>query len=200
MVTDGGKKLTFDQWRALPETNRKCEVVDGVLLMPPSPMWEHQWTVWVILSAIQAFLMEHGLGIALMAPCDVLISREPLRVRQPDILVVNEALSGITDPADFVGMAFLEKPPLLAVEALSPSNTRRELEERLSDYRSIGIPECWLADFPNRTVTVLRLTPEAAAAVATYGLGDALESEVLPGFSLPVADIFGPLLGPAEAT
>ena len=56
------------------------------------------------------------------------------------------------------------------------------------------MPECWLSSFPNRTVEVLRLTPEAAVSVAVYGMGDTLRSEVLPGFELAVADVFGPLI------
>lgn len=188
------KRLTFDQWRALPETKRKCEVVDGVLALPPSPFGEHPWAVQVILTALHPFLADSGLGIVLPAPYDVLVSREPLRVRQPDILVVNAELTGITRPADLVGLPYLDNPPLLAVEVLSPSNTRRDREERLADYRSIGVPECWLARFPSRTIEVLRLTPDAAVTIAAYGMGDTLRSEVLPGFELAVTGIFGPLI------
>ena len=194
MTTAGVEMLTFDQWRALPETKRKCEVVDGILVMPPSPFGEHQWAVQVILTALQPFLADSGLGIVLPAPYDVLVSREPLRVRQPDILVVNAELTGITRPADLVGLPYLDNPPLLAVEVLSPGNTRRDIEDRLADYRSIGVPECWLARFPSRTIEVLRLAPDAAATIATYGMGGTLRSEVLPGFELAVTGVFGPLI------
>ena len=194
MTTAKTKRLTFEEWRALPIIKQKCEVVDGVLVMPPSPFGEHPWAIGVILDALRQFVAGSGLGIALTAPYDVLVSREPLRVRQPDILVVNQELTRITRPADLAGLPYLEHPPLLAVEVLSPSNTRRDIEQRLVDYRSIGIPECWLASFPTRTVEVLRLTADAAVSVATYGMGDALRSEVLPGFELAIADVFGPLL------
>ena len=194
MTTTETKRLTFEEWQALPVTKRKCEVVDGVLVMPPSPFGEHPWAIGVMLDALRPFLSAHGMGIALTAPYDVLIRRDPLRVRQPDILVVNAELTGISRPADLAGLARLERPPLLVVEVLSPSNTPSDIEQRLADYRSIGVPECWLASFPRRSVEVLRLTRDAAATVATYGMGDTIRSEVLPGFELPVADIFGPLV------
>lgn len=194
MATARTKRLTFEEWLALPEANQLCEVVDGVLVMPPSPFGEHAWAIQVILGSLYPFLAETGLGIALAAPYDVLISREPLRVRQPDILVADGALTGISRPADLTGMPHLVSPPLLVVEVLSPSNTPRDIEERLADYRSIGVPECWLASFVTRTIQVLRLTADSAEAVATYGMGDTLRSEVLPGFELAVADIYGPLL------
>ncbi len=194
MTTIGAKRLTFDEWQALPETNRKCEVVDGVLLMPPGPSDEHQWLGFRITSRLSSFVEERELGIALMAPRDVLIQREPLRVRQPDILFLSAQRSGIRSPADLVGRRHLETPPDLVVEILSPSNTRREMEERLDDYRSIGVTECWLVSFPARSVEVMRLTADSASSIGTYGMGDILRSEVLPGFVLPIADILGPLL------
>ena len=194
MSSIGTKRLTFDEWQALPETKQRCEVVDGVLSMPPSPLWEHQWICAEILERLRSFVRERDLGIVLPAPYDILIQREPLRTRQPDILVVNDELTGIAHPSDPVGRPFLERPPLLVIEVISPSNTRRELEERLTDYRSIGVPECWVVSFPSRSVEVLCLTAEAAASIATFGMGDTLESDIIPGFSLPIADLFGPLL------
>ena len=195
MTTAGTKRLTFEEWQALPETKQKCEVFDGVLVMPPSPFGEHQWVSDEILVRLRPYLKEEGLGIAISAPYDVVISRTPLRVRQPDILVVNADLTGITRPADLTGLPHLVSPPLLVVEVLSPSNTPRDIKERLEDYRSIGVPECWLASFATRTIQVLRLTSQASITVATYGLGDVLRSEVIQGFELAVDDVFGPLLG-----
>ena len=194
MTTAKTKRLTFDEWQALPIIKQKCEVVDGVLVMPPSPFGEHPWTIRVIFGALDPFLDGEWVGHRSTAPYDVLIQREPLRVRQPDILVVNAELTGIAHPADLAGLPYLERPPLLTVEVLSPSNTRRDIEQRLADYRSIGVPECWLSRFPSRSVEVLRLTADAAITVATYGMGDTLRSEVLPGFELAVDDIFRPLL------
>ena len=194
MATTEVKTLSFDEWQALPETKRRCEVVDGVLLMPPGPLGEHQWSVRVIVRQLDPFVTEQGLGIVLTAPYDVVIQRDPPRVRQPDVLVVNAELTGISRPADLVGRAFLESPPLLVVEVLSPSNTRRDVAERLADYRSIGVPECWLARFSARTVEVLRLSGDGVTVLGVYGMGDVLRSEALPGFELPIVDIFGPLL------
>ena len=195
MTTVGVKTLSFDAWLALPETKRRCEVVDGVLLMPPGPLGEHQWSVRVIVRQLDPFVTERGIGIVLTAPYDVVIQRDPPRVRQPDVLVVNAELTGISRPADLVGRRFLESPPLLVVEVLSPSNTRRDVAEKLADYRSIGVPECWLAWFSARTVEVLRLSGDGVTVLGVYGMGDVLRSEALPGFELSIADIFGPLLG-----
>ena len=195
MSSIGTKRLTFEEWQALPETKQRCEVVDGVLVMPPGPLLgEHQWVSNEIAMSLRPFLRATGLGIVLPAPSDIVIRREPLRVRQPDLMVVNEELTGIARPSDLVGLRFLEQPPLLVVEIMSPSNNRREIEEKVLDYRNIGVLECWLASFPTRTVEVLCLTAEAATSTGVYGMGDTLSSVVLPGFALPITDVFGPLL------
>ena len=195
MTTAGTKRLTFEEWQALPETNRKCEVVDGVLVVPPSPFGEHAWAVLTILRAVDRYLLENEAGIVLTAPYDVVISRDPLRVRQPDILVVNGALTGISRAADLAGLAHLQSPPLLVVEVLSPSDAPRDIAERPADYRRIGVPECWLARFETRTIEVIGLAAGDAGPTATYGLGGALRSEALPGFELAIDDVYGPLLG-----
>ena len=194
MTTAGTKRLTFEEWQALPETRQRCEVLDGVLVMPPSPFGEHAWAVRAIFGALDSFLSANDLGIVLTAPYDVLIQREPLRVRQPDILVVNEELTAIARPADLLGRPFLDHPPVLAVEVLSPSNTPNEIGLRLADYQSIGVPECWLVDFASLAIEVWRSGGEGYELMWTVGMPDTLRSEVLPGFELQVTDVFGPLL------
>jgi Uma2 family endonuclease len=194
MTTARTKRLTFEEWQALPETKQRCEVVDGVLQMPPSPTDEHQWLGFEIASHISPFVRERGLGLILMAPRDVLIQRSPLRIRQPDVLFLSAARTGVSRPSDLVGQTRIEAPLDLAIEVISPSNTRRYVEEKLRDYHAIGVLECWLVEFSTLTVEVWRFGSESMTLVFTLGMDDTLRSEVLPGFELPVADVFGPLI------
>jgi Uma2 family endonuclease len=194
MTTARTKRLTFEEWQALPETKQRCEVVDGVLQMPPSPTDEHQWLGFEIASHISPFVRERGLGLILMAPRDVLIQRSPLRIRQPDVLFLSAARAGVSRPSDLVGQTRIEAPLDLAIEVISPSNTRRYVEEKLRDYHAIGVLECWLVEFSTLTVEVWRFGSESMSLVFTLGMDDTLRSEVLPGFELPVADVFGPLI------
>jgi Uma2 family endonuclease len=129
-----------------------------------------------------------------MAPRDVLIQRSPLRIRQPDVLFLSAARAGVSRPSDLVGQTRIEAPLDLAIEVISPSNTRRYVEEKLRDYHAIGVLECWLVEFSTLTVEVWRFGSESMSLVFTLGMDDTLRSEVLPGFELPVADVFGPLI------
>jgi Uma2 family endonuclease len=131
------------------------------------------------------------LGVVLMAPVDLLIQREPLRTRQPDILYLSADRTGIRGRAQLRGLPFLEIPPDLVVEVLSPSNTRRDIESKLEDYRRIGVKECWLVSPEAETIDVLRLSAQSTtAAVGIFGIDGTLRSEVLGDFTLYVRDIF----------
>jgi Uma2 family endonuclease len=185
------KKLTFEAWRALPETKQRYEIVDGVMLMPPGPTADHQWIMMTILRPLDNFVKERGLGVVLPAPVDLLIRREPLRTRQPDILYLSAERTGIRGRAELRGLQFLEVAPDLVVEVLSPSDTRREIESKLEDYRQIGVLECWLVSPEAETIEVLRVSAQGATTEAIFGVDGTLRSEVLGDFALPVREIFG---------
>ena len=185
------KKLTFETWMALPETKQRYEIVDGALLMPPAPNADHQWIMLEISVRLRSFVNERDLGVVVPAPVDLLIQREPLRTRQPDILYLSAARTGIRGRDQLQGLQFLELAPDLVVEVLSHSNRRLYIEDKLADYRAIGVKECWLVSPEAETVEVLRLSAETTATVATFGVDETLRSEVLAGFTLLIREIFG---------
>ncbi len=119
-----------------------------------------------------------------------MISRHPLRVRQPDVLCLNSQRTGIRERSDVVGMNFLEVPPDLTVEVLSPSNTRREVQGKLEDYRQIGVYECWLVSPVAETVEIITLTGQEPKSVAIFGVDATLRSELLPGIALDLREAF----------
>jgi Uma2 family endonuclease len=64
------------------------------------------------------------------------------------------------------------------------------LEEKLTDYRAIGVTEAWLVDPESETVRVLLLSPDGDTQIGVFGVGNTLRSQVLPDLNLSVADIF----------
>ncbi len=78
-----------------------------------------------------------------------------------------------------------EGAPDLAVEVVSPTNTRREINQRISDYFAAGCQRVWVVYPEDREVYVHGL-----AGLSCRREGDLLEdSELLPGFSVRVADL-----------
>jgi Uma2 family endonuclease len=184
------EKVTFEAYLTLPETKQRYEIVDGVLIMPPAPTLAHQWFSKRIFSRLDNFVEERGLGVVLFAPVDLLIQREPLRTRQPDILYLSAERTGIRGLAELQGLQFLEIPPDLVVEVLSPSNTRRDIEAKLEDYRRIGVRECWLASPEAETIEVLSLSGAESGIASVFGINEALRSSILGDFTLHLKEVF----------
>jgi Uma2 family endonuclease len=184
------EKLTFEDWLALPETRQRYEIVDGELIMPRGPTPDHQWLSRSIFRKLDDFVEERGLGVARYAPLDLLIQREPLRTRQADILYLSAERSGVRGIADLEGMQYLEAPPDLVVEVLSPSNARREMESKLEDYRRIGVLECWLVSPEAETVEVLSFSPDGISSTGIYGIDGTVRSRVLGDLTVPLREVF----------
>lgn len=178
------QELTWEDFRALPETKQKCEVVDGELMMPPAPTWEHQTLVLNLLRELDDFVTKRNLGYVRCSPLDVVIRKKPkLRVRQPDVLFISHEREGIIN-------SLVDGGPDLVVEVLSPSDTRGMLDKKLKDYCAVGVRECWLVSIEAETVEILRLSKQGAARIGLYGIGDTVTSEVLVGLKLSTKKIF----------
>jgi Uma2 family endonuclease len=78
-------------------------------------------------------------------------------------------------------------PPDLAVEVKSPTDSKRELRKKAEKYIAFGTKIVWLV-FPDEQVVEVY---EGSEDVKTFGVGETLSGgAVLPGFELPVSEIF----------
>ncbi len=82
---------------------------------------------------------------------------------------------------------FFPAAPDLAVEVLSPSNTRAQIDARLKDYFASGTQLAWVVDPDNECAEICHSPTDRKL----IGSGGQLEGErLLPGFSFPIADLF----------
>ena len=177
-----GTKLTYEEYLETPETMIRCEIVDGEVIVA-GPSLNHQIISGNINDPLRAFVRGNQLGRVVYAPVDVVVQRDPLRVRQPDLLFVSN------ERADILGER-IEGGPDLVVEIISPSNTRAEIVGRLADYASLNVRECWLVYPQIHAAEVLRLEGDEWRRAYIRGAGEWLESVVLPGLELNIADFF----------
>ena len=184
-MTTQTKLITYEEYLAGPETRERKEIVDGVLVMYAAPTFFHQIVLSDLNDPVKQFVRDNRLGTVLFAPVDVIIRRDPLRVRQPDLMFVSN------ERAEILGQSGqIEGGPDLVVEILSPSNTRPHIERKLADYASVGIRECWLVVIEDRNIEVLRQDDGHWRRAYIRGEGEILESAVLPGLELDIAGIF----------
>ena len=86
----------------------------------------------------------------------------------------------------------LEFPPDLVVEVISPDESQRQIEDKLTDYQTIGVNECWLVRPNPRTVEVIQFTSGAIQSIGVFKSTEMIESKVLPQLVLSVDIIFAP--------
>jgi Uma2 family endonuclease len=109
-------------------------------------------------------------------------------VRVPDVAFFSwDKLPGRVFPSKTIPAL----APDLAVEVLSEGNTPEEMERKLREYFLAGVRLVWMIDPRKRTAEVYT-SPDAPTA--TFDERQALDGgDVLPGFTLPLAELFGRL-------
>lgn len=173
---------TEADWVRLPyELQKTCELVDGTLVRKPMGYPESILAA-TIIGFLQAFV--RPTRIALVAGSDGPIRFLPGQLRMPDVsLYLREKLPNGKAPASQVNPLI----PDLAVEVISPGNTRKEIEKKLELYQATGVLLVWIVEPKKRTVKVHRLEEIPLLLEES----DELTGEpVLPGFRLSVTELF----------
>jgi Uma2 family endonuclease len=182
------RELTFEEYLATPETKSRQEVINGVIVMSPSPNFRHQLILGNLYRSIFYHLLLIDLGTVVIAPADLLIRKIPkLQVRQPDLMIVPHSRIGREELKD---VNVLEVVPDLAVEILSQSDTLKRMAEKLADYASIRVSEVWLIDPDTESFEVHSLADDQYTLTGRFTNDDEVQSGILPGFGLPVRSIF----------
>ncbi len=173
-------RKTVEDYMMLPEGVR-AELVEGEILMSPSPKARHQRIALNIATALREFVEKRGLGRVFIAPLDVHLPSGS--VVQPDDLVVLKGNERIIQD-------WIRGVPDLVVEVLSPENTERDRLVKRGLYAGNGIGEYWIADGEARAIEVLKLSGDRYEPHGYFEAGDTLTSPILQGFSLPVLQAF----------
>ncbi len=177
---------TVADYLATPEGWRG-ELIEGRLVMAPSPSSYHQALVVRLLLCLGEFLDETQKHRLLVAPCDVVIG--DANALQPDVLVLS---------ADAVppGPGTPHQTPIWIAEVLSPSTAHVDRFVKLPVYARGGVQEAWLIDPDCRTVEVHDL--EMGDGTRDRGRSrvwtdsEVARSRVLTGLAVPLGGFFGP--------
>lgn len=174
--------LTTEDYRTLPDSGPRYQLVEGELYMSPAPNRYHQIISRNIEFMLLKYLEANPRGELYDAPFDVYLS--PHDVFQPDLVfVARENFSVLTD-------AGVEGTPDFVVEILSPSNAYLDKKAKLHVYARTGVKELWLVDPDTRLVHVYALQQNAEQPAATFDEKDTFASSHFPGLAIRVAEIF----------
>jgi len=151
-----GRGLTVADIEAMPDDGNRYELIDGVLVVTPSPGFTHQrvaLNLWRLLD-------DHAPAdmCAMAAPFDVILDRRSWV--EPDVLVA---------PRSAYDDKRLPVPPLLAVEVLSPSSVLTDMNVKHDRYRRSGIPSYWVIDPVEPRLIAWELSGSRYVEVANVG-------------------------------
>ena len=175
-------KFTYAEYRTLPETGPHYQLIEGDLVMSPSPTFFHQHLAGRLHLDLATFVKVHRLGEVLFAPLDVILDDE--NVLQPDLVFI------ASWQKDIIAREGLRGAPALCVEILSPSTAELDTGVKRLLYARYGVKEYWLVSPEEKTITVYRLQENPSAPFRVFGLGDTLTSELFPGWALPLDSFF----------
>lgn len=160
----------------------RCELVRGELRQMAPAGFEHGVVIGNLTEALAREVRTRRLGVVSGAETGFKIASDPDTVRAPDIgFVRQERVRGGRPRGYFPGA------PDLAVEVVSPGDSAQEVRDKVTDWLGAGAQAVWVVYPARQTVEV----HEADGTRHTLGLTDQLTGgSVLPGFILPVAQIF----------
>ena len=143
------RAISAEEYDALPEeVARRIEVIDGRIMMSPSPSLLHQLLVLGMAGALKA---QCPAGLRVVCDFDLRLADEPLHVRRPDMMIFN------ADPA--VVSILRPEHLTLVVEVVSPNSVTTDRLHKAAEYAAAGIPHYWRVELDLLEARTYAVTP-----------------------------------------
>ena len=177
------RHMTADDFFRMPDDGNHYELVRGELRKMLAAGIFHGVYAARIRDSALPIVYGNALGELPVAETGFVLDYDHVRV--PDAsFVLGERYDALDENTGFV-----PGPPDIAVEVISPTDRMAEVEEKTLDYLAAGALVVIVANPRNKTVAIHRSTADAI----TLTEADTLEvPDLIPGWQLPVADIFRP--------
>ncbi|MCU0225425.1 MAG: Uma2 family endonuclease [Acidobacteria bacterium] len=175
------RRLTYADYAALPNDGLRYQLLEGELVVTPSPNAWHQDVAREMLVALALFVRQQDLGQVHVAPLDVTL--DDWNVVQPDLLFVSRARSGIRQGGRLLGA------PDLCVEILSPGTVRIDRVRKLALYARFGVAHYWIVDLDARTIEEYALEGTAYRLRTTAAYDEPFRPVALPGFEFRLSAV-----------
>lgn len=152
---------TLADLQSLPEKSR-VEVLDGALIVNPSPLPLHQRMVRRLAAQLETAMPARW---QLETDIDVMLSESPLDYLTPDVVVFDARIPLTTRPIPAAAL-------FLVVEVVSRGSRREDRGSKPLAYAEAGVPHFWrvesaLTGALETTVHTFELGPEACEYTAT---------------------------------
>ncbi|MBI4651257.1 Uma2 family endonuclease [Candidatus Desantisbacteria bacterium] len=174
------RKFTYEDYLKTPE-DKRYSLIEGELLMTPSPITFHQRISKKINFELEKFVRDKKMGEVFYAPYDVYLDNE--NVLQPDILFISK------DRLDIIGKKNVQGAPDLIIEILSEATAYMDLGKKKRLYARFGVKEYWIVDPQEKIVELYSLKDNMFIIINTFTEKDILKSPLI-NIEIKLSDIF----------
>lgn len=177
---DTSRIWTYDDLARLPDDGKRYEILDGDLVVSPSPTRSHHDALKRIAWVFDQRLDARGIALVFFTSFDAILS--PQRVLVPDLMIVRR------ERASIVRERGVEGAPDLVLEVMS-SRPALDRVRKFGIYAKAGVAEYWLVDPVGETIEVYFLVEGEYQLAGYYGRGEVAQS-VLFDVDVPLRDVF----------
>lgn len=182
MLTVEKKRYTKEDYQLLEE-GVPFQLIDGDLIMSPSPTSYHQILAGRIFQAVNSFIVTSGKkGLCLFAPLDVRL--DEFNVFQPDLLYITE------ERIPELVKDGIEGAPDMVIEILSPATAYYDLRQKKDTYERFGVKEYIIVDPIQSNIELYFLEKAQFILKQKADKTGTVESVLLRGLTFDLAGIF----------
>ena len=183
LADEQNRRRAFYEWM---DEDMKAEFINGEIVVHSPALEKHNAAVLRLGMLLNTFVEVQGLGIVRIEKALVELTRNSY---EPDICYFGSAKAATIQP----DMLYYPAPDLV-VEVLSKSTAQNDRGVKFEDYASHGVTEYWIIDPTRQTIETFTLDAdtEAYKELGRFRMGDTMNSQLLPGFSIPAKAIFDP--------
>jgi len=174
--------MTAEELIKLPRGQHRYELVKGELLTMSPSGGQHGAVTMYLSAPLATFVLANKLGIVFGAETGFILERNPDTVLAPDFSFIRKGR------IETIPATYLEIPPDLAVEVISPSESKPKVEKKTAQWFEFGTRAVWLVYAKTRTVEVRNSSGKNVLLTESDELSG---GDVLSGFRISVRDIFG---------
>jgi len=180
---------TADDLWTLSHEGKRYELDEGVLVeMSPTGDIHGIVAMW-IGHLIVSFVVANNLGYVTAAETGFILSTNPDIIRAPDVAFIAKA-----HQMPLTGRYYTIAPDFV-VEVVSPGDTANQIRRKVNQFLAAGTRLIWVVYPDERFIDVYR----PGYDIRTVKIEDTLDGgDVLPGLTLPMREVFKPLLEQPE--
>jgi Uma2 family endonuclease len=182
MGVDAIPKLTYEEFRQLPDDGKRYELIEGRVHLSPAPSTRHQFVSRNLHLSLGPFVEKNHLGEVIAAPVDVCLSGDT--AVQPDLVFIS------SERLEMIQENFIAGAPDFVVEILSPSTAAHDRATKLNLYAEAGVPWVWLMDPLARMVEILKLQGNKYLVHSIFAGKQTLTSSLFPGWEMALDELF----------